>query len=91
MSLGFNYYSDPYNNFALNFNDSYYNQKDNDIDENIFGTDAFYKIRINNFDFKLAGSYKNQSINSTNLSYGNQSYYNTSFTLGFKLKDIIKS
>ena len=89
VSLGFNYYSDPYNNFALNFNDSYYNQKDNNIEENIFGTDAFYKIRINNFTFRMAGSYKNQSTKSSNLSYGNQSYYNSSFTLGFKLNDIV--
>ena len=89
VSLGLNYFSDPYNNFALKISDSYYNQKDNDISENIIGTDAFYKIRINNFAFRMSGSYKNQATTSSSLSFGNQSYFNSSFTLGFKLKDII--
>ena len=88
-NLGVNYYSDPYNNFSLNINDSYYDQKDDEINENVLGADAFYKIRINNFTFKVEGSYKNQTISSTINSFGNQSYFKTLSTIGFKLNDIV--
>lgn len=89
LNAGINYFSDPYNNFSINLNNSYYDQKDDDINENIFGVSAFYRIRINNFNFRVEGNFKNQAITSSIINLGNQSYFNTLSTIGFKLKDIV--
>lgn len=89
LNLGFNYVSDPFNNFGITFSDSYYNQKDDEIDENIFSTSAFMKFKNRNFDFNLEGTYKNQTISSTSLSFDNQYYVNSMLTIGLKLYDMI--
>ncbi|MCB0732039.1 MAG: hypothetical protein KDC88_13500 [Ignavibacteriae bacterium] len=87
--LDFNYVSDPFTNFGINFSNSYYQQKDDEIDENIFGTNAYFKLRISDFDFKIEGNFKNQTISALNQNFGNQYYYSSMATLGFKLYDIL--
>ncbi len=89
VDLSLNYVSNPFNNFGISFTDSYYEQKDDKIDENMFGTKAYLKFKINNFGFKLEGSYKNQTISSTTLNLENQYYFNSQATIGFKMYDIV--
>ena len=87
--ISFNYVSDPFNNFGMSFSDSYYEQKD-EFDENIFGVNAYYKLRYSDFDFRVEGSFKNQSISNINQNFGNQYYFNSLATVGLTLYDIIK-
>jgi len=79
--LSLNYITDPISNFGLVFNDKYYKQKDDEISENIFGTNAFVKFKVYNSDIKLEGSYKNQSVNSESGQFGNTYFYNILGTL----------
>ena len=65
------------------------NQKD-EFDENIFGLKAYYKLRYSSFDFRVEGSFKNQSISNINQNFGNQYYFNSLATVGLTLYDIIK-
>lgn len=87
--LSFNYLSDPFNNFSIAFNDSYYEQKD-EFDENIFSLNAFYKLRYSDFDFRVEGSFKNQTISNINRNFGNQYYFNSLATVGLLLYDIVR-
>lgn len=82
--LGFNFVTDHYRKFGITFNDRYYNQKDDAISENIFGTQAYVGLKIMDFDFKIEGSFKNQTITSDLYTKGNNYYFNTKATLGVK-------
>lgn len=88
IDLTIDYLSDPYYNFGMNINDILYEQKDDEINENIFGLGAFYKIKYKNFNVKFEGNYKNQTTSSPNFHFGNEYYYNSSATIGFKLDRI---
>lgn len=89
LNLGFNYTSDPYNNFGILFSDSYYEQKDDEIDENIFSTSAYMKFINNKFDFNLEGTFKNQTLSGSNSSFDNQYYVNSMLTVGFKFYNML--
>lgn len=88
-SLMLNYVTNSYVNFGLAFNDLYYEQKDNEIDENIFGTKAYIQIKLNNFNVRIDGNYKNQSIPGNKFNFTNQYYYNTSATIGLNLYNLL--
>jgi len=87
--LSFNYFSDPFKNFGFSITDDYYKQKDDEIEENIVGTDAFLTFRYSDLNFKIMGAYKNQTISSLNQSFENQYYFQTQATAGFKIYDVL--
>ena len=89
IDFSINYVTDPYNNFGIRLTDLYYNQRDNETDENIVGTSAYYKLKYDKFDLKIEGSYKNQSVSSPSISKGNQYYFSTSASMGLLLYDIL--
>ncbi len=84
-NLLFNYVTNPYFNFGLQFSDLFYEQKDDDAGENVFGTKVYLKFKLINFDLRIDGNYQNQIITGTKFNVGNQYYYNTSATLGINL------
>ncbi len=71
--------------FGLTFNDNYYNQTNDTIGENIFGTDAFMQFKLMNMNFNLKSTYKNQTINKTKLHFGNTYYFNVIATASINL------
>lgn len=86
-NLSLSYLSNPYNKFLIRINNSYYEQKD-EVDENIFGSRAYYNLSLSNFDFTIEGNYKNQSITNVNQNLAGEYYYNTIASLGLSLNDI---
>ncbi len=71
--------------FGLNFNDNYFDQINDTINENIFGTNGFMQFKLMNMDFKLEGTYKNQTIDRTPKHFGNTYYFNTIATVNINL------
>lgn len=83
--LSFNYVTNDYSNFGITFDDLFYEQKDDNTTENIFGSSAYVQFKLINFDLKLQGNYKNQTISGDKFNIGNQYYFYSTATIGFKL------
>lgn len=86
--ISLNYLSDPSHNLGINISDKIYNQKNDEITENIFGTDGYYRLKNESFALELSGGYKNQTLSGSDLNFGNQYYYHTKALVGFKYKAI---
>jgi len=87
--LSFNYVTNPSSKFGIDFNDLYYEQKDDAVNENIFGIHAYVQFKLVELDLRLEGNFKNQTISGENFATGNQYYFNSIVTLGFKLFNIL--
>ncbi len=89
VDLNFNYVNSSNINFGIKFNNAYYEQKDDAIDENIFSTEGFLNFKVNNFNFKIDALYKNQSVSVPDTNFGNHYFIKTKATIGFIAYNLI--
>ena len=89
FDLTLNYNSDRFNNFGFGFRNNYFNKRDHELDENVLGLGAYYKLKLGDFNFNFTGLYKNQVISSPTFTSSSQQYYNIITSLEFLLYDRI--